>query len=223
VLLLTTVFTGFEFIQRIRRRPAATAQSRSIRLEFRGEAVKEMPMLEAAAAYNSNMSAVDIGDQLRATEGLDHRNRRDGWRAIAWNFLLEVMLVNSFLLQQRASGPSPWAPYSSQRQWRQRLVDDLVRLYSKTGTSRERFRAGDTFTAMSQHNHVNRGKSSRCVGCQGLRAGEVRSRSRGCQQPLSQVSGNSLKPTMTRKGCDVCNVAICTRQECWDFYHSTLR
>ncbi len=50
------------------------------------------------------MGAVDTGNQLRATEGLDHRNRR-GWRAIAWTFLLEVALVNSYLLQQRAPGP----------------------------------------------------------------------------------------------------------------------
>jgi hypothetical protein len=35
-------------------------------------------MLEAADTYNKQMGAVDTGNQLRATEGLDHRNRRGG-------------------------------------------------------------------------------------------------------------------------------------------------
>ncbi|KEY74881.1 hypothetical protein S7711_09671 [Stachybotrys chartarum IBT 7711] len=58
VLLLTTVFTGEEFIRCIRRRPStATAQSCPIRREFGPDPVKELPMPQAAAAYNSNMGA----------------------------------------------------------------------------------------------------------------------------------------------------------------------
>jgi hypothetical protein len=221
--MLTTVFTADEFVRRVRRRPRNTAQSRPIRCEFGPDPLKELPILEAADVYNKQMGAVDIGDQLRATEGLDHRNRRGGWRAIAWTFLLEVALINSYLLQQRAPGPSPWPLYRAQRPWRQRLVDDLIALYGKTGATRQLFRAGDTTVPLLQHNHINRGKSSRCLGCQGLRAGEIRQRgTRRSRMPLGQVSGNSIKPTMTRKGCDVCDVALCTRQECWDFYHSLI-
>ena len=98
MLMLTTVYTGDEFKRKVRRRPSATAQSRPIRHEFGPNAVKEMPILEAADAYNNKMGAIDIGDQLRATEGLDHRNHRGGWRAIAWTFLLEIALINSYLL-----------------------------------------------------------------------------------------------------------------------------
>ncbi|KFA53373.1 hypothetical protein S40293_09399, partial [Stachybotrys chartarum IBT 40293] len=76
VLLLSTVFTGQEFVRRVRRRPGPSATSHSIRKSFGDAPVKELPMLAAAAAYNDQMGAVDIGDQLRATEGLDHRIRR---------------------------------------------------------------------------------------------------------------------------------------------------
>jgi hypothetical protein len=94
VLLLTTVNIDEGFICRIRRWPATTiAQSRPIRRKFGPDPVKELPILEAAAACDSNMGAVDIRDQLRATEGHDHRNRSGGWRATAWTFLLEVALV----------------------------------------------------------------------------------------------------------------------------------
>ncbi|KFA79912.1 hypothetical protein S40288_10407, partial [Stachybotrys chartarum IBT 40288] len=72
VLMLITVYIGDEFKHKVRRRPSATPQSRPIRREFGPNAVKEMPILEAADAYNNKMGAVDIGDQLRATEGLDH-------------------------------------------------------------------------------------------------------------------------------------------------------
>ncbi|KFA55188.1 hypothetical protein S40293_09894 [Stachybotrys chartarum IBT 40293] len=204
VLLLSTVFTGEEFMRRVRRKPSATGASGPIRREFGSVAIKELPMLQAANDYNYSMGAVDRGDQLRATESLDHRNRRGGWRAIAWTFLLEVTLVNSYLLQQQAPGPSPWAPYKQQRPWRQHLVDSLIKLYSKTGHSRQRFKDGDTSMPLSQHNSVNRGKSSLCLGCQGLRAGEPRSKSKALRKPLSEVSANSLKkPAKTRRGCDV--------------------
>ncbi|KAJ0128813.1 Uncharacterized protein HZ326_28094 [Fusarium oxysporum f. sp. albedinis] len=77
VLMYTTVYTGREFLDKVCRRPTSTtAQSRPMRREFGTATVKEVPVLEAAAAYNSNMGAVDTGDQLRATEGLDHRTRR---------------------------------------------------------------------------------------------------------------------------------------------------
>ncbi|KFA77474.1 hypothetical protein S40288_08709 [Stachybotrys chartarum IBT 40288] len=195
VLLLTTVFTEEEFIRRVRRRPSATAQSRPIRREFGPDPVKELPMLVAADAYNKQMGAVDIGDQLRASEGLDHRNRRGGWRAIAWNFLLEVILVNSFLLQQQAPEPVPqWARYKSQRQWRQRLVDDLIALYGKTGGSRQRFRPGDITMPLSQHNHVNRAKLAVVWAVRGF--GQVRygHRARAAAAGSGSPSGSSMYP-----------------------------
>ncbi|KAH7463450.1 hypothetical protein FOMA001_g18173 [Fusarium oxysporum f. sp. matthiolae] len=77
-----------------------------------------------AATYNDEMNAVDRGDQMRAYWGPDRRVRRGGWRALAWDFLLEIALINSFILQQR--GNPRWKPEKSQAEWRQRLVNDLV-------------------------------------------------------------------------------------------------
>ncbi|KAH7304560.1 hypothetical protein B0I35DRAFT_494925, partial [Stachybotrys elegans] len=65
VLLLTTVypFEWDEFVRRVRRGPSTiTAQSRPSRREFGPDPVKELPMLEAAAAYNKYMGSVDIRD-----------------------------------------------------------------------------------------------------------------------------------------------------------------
>lgn len=65
-----------------------------------------------AADYNDNMGGVDIGDQLKAGLGIEHRFYKGNWRAIVWSFLLETALVNSFLLQR--FGRPNWEPIQRQ-------------------------------------------------------------------------------------------------------------
>jgi hypothetical protein len=214
---LTTVYSGTEFKQRGRRRPNTTQpRARPIKAAFGKENKKTMTQPAAAIDYNDNMGAVDIGDQLRSYSGYDHRFRRGGWQSISWSFLLEVALVNSYLLQLR--GQPSWQRYKNQVEWRQRLVDDICKTYEKQGSSRQRFRAGDEFTPISQHNHVNREKRARCGACQGQQVGLARSR-----RPLTELGGNSLNSrkaaNMTPMGCDKCDVAICIKPNCWDLYH----
>lgn len=207
--------------ERIRKRPSTTKKrAQPIQQIFAESPVLRLLVPSVTADYNDLMGAVDIGDQLRATAtgGTQHRVRRGGWQAIAWSFLLETALVNSYLLQRH--GQPSWKPYKGQRQWRQQLVDELFQRYSTDGASRQRFRAGDTFTPFLQHNHVDRKKRGLCFGCQGFRVGEVRSRSQQ-RTVLGARGANSLngKPRQTTKGCDKCNVALCTLGNCWYFYH----
>jgi hypothetical protein len=56
-------------------------------------------MLTIAASYNDEMNHVDRGDQRRSYLDYDHPMHRGAWQAIAWTFLLDVVLVSSFLLQ----------------------------------------------------------------------------------------------------------------------------
>jgi hypothetical protein len=177
--------------------------------------VKVISIPSAAAQYNDEMNAVDRGDQMRAYEGYDHAIRRGGWQAIAWTFLLDTVIINSYILQLH--GEPAWAPCSPQVKWRERLVDGLIELYAMKADSRKRFRTGDEFTPISQHKHVNRKKNSRCVACRGRRLGESFSRSsqRGPLKPLN----NNERPRQTRSGCDKCNIALCTKGNCWDFWH----
>ena len=164
------------------------------------------------------MGGVDIGDQYKAGLGIDHRFCKGNWRAMAWSFLLDTALVNSYLLQRH--GKPNWKPILRQQDWRRLVAEEIFKTYGKDGSSRQRLKAGDIFTPISQHNHVRRGKGSACVPCQGMRAGQTRQKRR---QPLGEVSGNSLKPRKTTLGCDKCDVPICTRSDCWYFYHSYVR
>ncbi|KJZ68919.1 hypothetical protein HIM_11686 [Hirsutella minnesotensis 3608] len=124
VLMLSTVHTGVEVEQRIRRRPnnLKKPQQKAIKREFGDEPTKELLIPAATAEYNDNMGGVDIGDQLRSYLGFDHPIRRGGWKAIAFGFLLDTALINSYILQQR--GRPNWAAFQSQISWRQQLIDE---------------------------------------------------------------------------------------------------
>ncbi|KAJ3498250.1 hypothetical protein NLG97_g1279 [Lecanicillium saksenae] len=123
VLMLSTVFTGEEFEQRVRRRPTTKQpRARPIQQIFGDESVKILEVPSFGAAYNDFMGAVDIGDQLRASSSQDHRVNKGNWQAIAWSFLLETAITNSYLLQKKSTN---WRPFESQKAWRQHLVDAL--------------------------------------------------------------------------------------------------
>ncbi|RKK86525.1 hypothetical protein BFJ68_g17133 [Fusarium oxysporum] len=96
VFLLSTVFTGEERCDRWRKRPSTkTLMARPIQRFFSGEPVKLISIPTIAASYNDEMNHVDRGDQRRSYLGYDHPIRRGTWQAIAWTFLLDVVLVNS--------------------------------------------------------------------------------------------------------------------------------
>jgi hypothetical protein len=58
-----------------------------------------------------------------AYQGYDHAIRRGASRALTWTFLLDVVLVNSFLLQLH--GQPHWKRYTNQKDWRRRIHNDL--------------------------------------------------------------------------------------------------
>jgi hypothetical protein len=224
VLFLTTVFNGTEFELRIRRKPTTkSAQSRLSRAFFGNEDKKVVSIPTIAAAYNDEMGAVDLADQLRASQRYDHRICRGGWQALAWTFLLETAIINSFKLQTQKLGCKPsWKPYEIQSQWRLQLINELVEAYAKTGTTRKRYRSGDTFTPVAQHKRVFRGKEANCAGCQGLHYNQIRSRS-SKRPALKEITKNTKKrPTKTTQGCDQCDVAICSSDNCWYSYHTPI-
>lgn len=103
MLFLTTVFTGDEMEQRLRKRPSTTQpRAHPIKEEFGNEPVKELRIPIISSSCNDLMNAVDIGNQLRARgSGSTHRVKQGGWQAIAWDFLLPLVLTNSYLLQLR--------------------------------------------------------------------------------------------------------------------------
>lgn len=138
----------------------------------------------------------------------DHHICRGGWQALAWTFLFDTVLINSFILQ--AQRQPEWQPLNSQVAWRQCLFDTIINTYATTASSRQLFRAGDTITPKLQHIRVRRKNVSTCLACKGLRFDDARSRSSE-QAILQPQSGNTRlrKVPRSRYFCETCNVALC--------------
>jgi len=138
--------------------------------------MKVISIPSIAAIYNEQINAVDQGDQRRAYWSPDRRVRRGSWKALAWDFLLEIALINSFILQLK--GQPQWKPIKSQAGWRQHIVDRLIAKYQPDSQSRQRFHTGDEFTPVTLHNWVRNKNPLPCKACKGIRVRE------GQPQPL---------------------------------------
>jgi hypothetical protein len=220
VLFLTSVFKGDELVKRKRKRPnTMEARARPIQRFFGEEAVKEFEIPSFAAIYNDEMNHVDRGDQLRASLGYDHRIRRGPWQALAWTFLLDIALINSYLLQ--LYGNPSWKRYKSQAAWRSCLVDALIAAYSPACEGRKRYRSGNEDLSNPGHQLIYRGRTkySPCHACQGHRCGVARSQA--AARALAETDGNRGKKKVpkSRYGCGLCNVPLCNSANCFDFYH----
>ncbi|TVY65365.1 hypothetical protein Focb16_v015453 [Fusarium oxysporum f. sp. cubense] len=144
VLFLSTVFTGAddERVVRQRKKPSSKkSEAKPIRLFFSNEAVKMINIPTVAAAYNDEMNHVDRGDQLRPYYKYDHALRRGPWQALAWTFLLDVALVNSYIVQLH--GQPNWKRYTNHRAWRECIYNELFNAYGYDSQARKHYRAGD--------------------------------------------------------------------------------
>lgn len=221
MLFLTSYFTGSEVILVVRRRPTSThPRARAAKAFFGDKGEKEVQIPSVAVAYNNHMNAVDCGDQLRSYHGFNHSIRRGPWQALAWTFLLDTVLINTYILQHK--GQSDQKSRDNQVRWREQLCNGLIAKYHSDGSSRMRFRTGDEFTPYSQHKHVKRTQYSPCKACQGRQLGTAHTRS-SIRPALAPRDSNNQVPkkraTQTNYGCDKCKVAICTKPDCWYFYH----
>lgn len=85
--------------------------------------------------YNTNMGGVDRFDQLCANYSFDRRYKK--WYQVLWHFLIEVALVNGYICYNEKN------PKITQKQFRELVIDGLIKNYVKTGLSRKRIRLSD--------------------------------------------------------------------------------
>jgi hypothetical protein len=167
--------------------------------------------------YNHHMNGVDTGDQLRSYNQYSRPIRRGGWQSIAWNFLLEVILVNSFLLQ--IWGEPEWKAFESQYQWRRHLSAQLIQRFGSSVQARQLARPRrmsdkrNDRIPWQEHSRRKRGSNSPCVACSSLPR---------LREALGQVPGNRGKRRYSRSGCYECNVSLCNSDNCWYYFHTQI-
>ncbi|KAG5808812.1 hypothetical protein H9Q74_014364 [Fusarium xylarioides] len=108
MLIASTNYNGLELVQAIRHRPSTEdQQNRPLRAAFGDDPELIVAIPEFAIDYNNYMNSVDRRDQLQSYDSWSHRSRRGGWSAIAWGYLLEVIIINTYLLQLQGQSNLP--------------------------------------------------------------------------------------------------------------------
>ncbi|PVH67331.1 hypothetical protein DL98DRAFT_579274 [Cadophora sp. DSE1049] len=128
VLFMTSVLSDDEVVERERKRPKETSsKAKTSRAVFaKGEAVKPLPIPIVADRYNYKIGAVDEGDHLIAQNPGLREIRRGGHQAIE-HWIFRLILVNSYLLAERAEVEEPRKlTFRSQQEFRRILVKGLI-------------------------------------------------------------------------------------------------
>lgn len=224
--MLSTVHSFDTHITVQRKRPSgqASGPKRDAQRVFGHEHVKKLQIPVIINEYNHHMNGVDVGDQLRANSTWQHAFRRGAWQPLAWGFLLNVCLVNSFILFSKKG--TLQGSQKSQIAFRKTLIQGLFNRYGTHAQARQRARRGHFIDKrkdvipVEQHTRGNRGKRSRCVVCKALHAKAAHT---GTREPLGDITNSSngqQKAPNTRWGCITCDVAVCNTDKCWYMYHN---
>jgi hypothetical protein len=182
-LFFSTVFTTNEpWVTRRRARP----KTKTAVQYFQGLAEKEVPVPAFGDFYNFHKGGVDRGDQLRSYYAWARPIRRSHHYALFLDFLLEVVLINTFHLQRYFPGPLHWKRCLDQYEWRRQLYNVLFETYGHRGSKavagqKRKADADNTDPVQipaAEHRRGKRATTSDCQACKGKTIYSVRRRAK---------------------------------------------
>jgi hypothetical protein len=220
--------TKGQTVIRKRKRPKETSSAaRTARKPFGNSPIKNLRIPTVYNDYNHNMGGVDIADQLR--EGMSglRRIRRGGWRAL-WHFILNLTLVNSFLL----SG------FKSQFEFRNALIRQLLEKGSVggvgatgKGAQAQRRKVSALIGESRTRSNLERQHQGHKLGYRGIQqyciqCNTVPERRPVLREVSSNLSGRKVigkskgyqRRKKSRYGCTICNIALCKEGNCFNLH-----
>lgn len=201
------LFDGLEEdILRIRRCPSKSSSSaKTARVPFDGEFTRELPIPQFIDDCNHFMGGVDIGDQLRSSYNWDRRTRRGGWRAVAFLFLLEVCITNSWQLWRRQEGRK-----ESRLDFRRMLYRDFFLKFSRMSILKRSQPVSLTSqpSLVARHSKIRRPKRGWCAFCSSSKKRAILT--------VEYVHGQGQRKSNVFFGCEQCNVQLCKDGDCWE-------
>jgi Transposase IS4 len=204
---LTTAYNLTDTVIRPRNRPSSTSTSASITRPIFGPSPrKDLPIPVAIDAYNHYMGGVDIANQYRAAfTTLQHRSNRY-WKPL-FHWLLDIALVNSYLLAKAIQG----------------LVIEKSKLRRHHRQFQEALaKALMIYTEAPEHNQVLRLRRTYCAYCRKNQHWKPRQQGRPFGADITNIAGGSggrFRGSMTKWGCDSCNIPLCKIGDCWHLWH----
>ena len=236
VLFMTTVHTGKEIVERLRRRPATTAtNARTSRLLFGDKPVKSLAIPQFIDMYNHFIGGVDQADQLRSYYSTQHRHNKN-WKAL-WHFLLVTTMTNYFKIAHCTSD-NPWGKPKDHEAYRQFYEAVYLGLFKHSERLKppstpalkklsERKKLSDWVHPASAFEHgdweVLGTKHKECLACKyahrRVSPGTTR---QPIRKPLGELSNNTIlskkrrdQVPRTRYGRKLCNIHLCQHKICW--------
>ena len=234
VLFMTTVDQAGDTIERLRRRPAATAtNARTSRAEFGEAVVKLLPVPVFINKYNHFMNGVDQADQLRSyytTQRIHVKNWKPGW-----HYLLDTTITNAY----KAVYCTPEKPYgeasqhSSHKKFRMRLAIQLFEHSERIAYIPQRIkllRESIQHMSKAEHGQITRldGGPRNCVVCVNGRNVDnfnprVKRKALGdlAQGTVRRIIKPLRRPDQYPRGqfgCAICGIHLCRRGDCWNKY-----
>jgi hypothetical protein len=174
-------------------------------------------------AYNHNMGAVDVADQLQGQNGGLRRIKRGATQAVD-QFLLQTVLVNCYLLSLYAKweGGERVVKHRSQDDFRINLVEALLaakrnakgpgkRVYPFTNSE-------GLEVPLHYHEHVKMPTRKDCYACKGVRH-QDRPLKRVALGVIAANEGRSTQRRTSWYGYKQCKVALCKEGGCFERYH----
>ena len=229
-LFFSTVFTGKEEWA-IRRRAKPKTKTAS---KYFPQSVRfDVPVPAFGDSYNYLKGGVDTGDQLRSYSVWNHPIRGPHFKALFQEFLLEAVLVNTYILQRDFPGPLRWRRCLKQEEWRKALYTAIFVYWGPRGsrgavnTNNNKRKAPEStdLVAVSFAEHEGGPRpNSDCLACKGRTIYSVRSTKKRVvlgEVPNAALNSgaNSGRRKTTRWGCLTCNVALCNSDKCWYLWH----
>ena len=172
VLTMSTYWEADKKVLSLRKRPKlSSSKAKTARKPFGNLYEKKMWILELYDAYNHQMGAVDLADQMQAHNSGQRRLRRGGGQAVE-HFLLMTVLVNCYLLGLYSEWEGKKMP-RSQDNFRIQLGESLLILGKDAEVHKKRVYPHTDSEGLEVplhlHQHVKMPTRKDCAACKGIR------------------------------------------------------
>ena len=174
------------------------------------------------------MLGVDLADQRRSYYNTQRPHVKT-WKPL-WHFLLDVILVNCFLLSSYTSSDNTRDTHKQFRKdLRQALFEQSTRLRPYNRKRPVRYSTSDILWYPVNNHKLMKlfTKQKFCSAC--IKAGKkTQMQHRGRRKALSKLSENTTHRSRNNKswkrprralrtifGCYICQIPFCRRDECW--------
>ncbi|PVH68552.1 hypothetical protein DL98DRAFT_440977, partial [Cadophora sp. DSE1049] len=223
-LTILTVWDGKKKVLRFQRKPKETAtHARTSRVPFRDQPTKKLWIPQLYDAYNHNIKAVDLGDQLHAYNNSERRLRRGPIQRLI-QFILLVILSNCYLIYYHFNYDKKRSvSLRSQNDFRIQLIEALIAIKKDTPDTRKRRNSRiskDKFEVPAhRHKLIKMSTRSNCATCKRGRIWD-RPRKRVAIEEIALNSGRTSRRSCTSYSCKQCQLHFCNNRECFHIYYN---